>query len=592
MPKSDKKKNEKVVSMREAFDAVAPRSNGKKKIREKGETPIRDFFWNYPDALGKLVKLTSPLSTILLFALIGFGLFSFLRSDTFAERVSSRETNYYVEGRVGAISTFNPLFSNQNDVDKAIQELVFEKFVYIDANGEILPGIAKSWKVTNDGKIYEFDIALDHIWSDGEPLTIDDVYFTFDTAIKLYSDQGYDTVASGLVEVDIKVVDDDTIKFTLPETNAIFPELASVYIVPEHILGEVSLQEMPFDRFSRNPVGSGPYRIYRSEPNIVYLQSSEHFKPEAEISNIIVRIYSEMKKLESAFRNGLLDAALLPNNNDSDFIQEYSSYQSHVLNLPYRQRMLFFNLRKEKFQSEVLRRGISLLIDKEKLLEESGVDGEITHGPIYEKNWAYSSIPDYASYNPEEAAEVLDDAGYVKNEDNGYFEDKDSKLLTFTVTYLKNSANDDLLEALKAILDKEGIIVNLEPLNYSQLTQEILATRNFELLMYEIEVTVDPDQYNLWHSLQKEYPNLNLSGYEFSRIDILLEEGRRETNKKERQEDYELFQKYLIQDMPAIFLYRPSYIYVVRDSVTGITYENIVRLEDIYRDVYTWQIGE
>jgi peptide/nickel transport system substrate-binding protein len=592
MPKSDKKKNEKVVSMREAFDAVAPRSNGKKKIREKGETPIRDFFWNYPDALGKLVKLTSPLSTILLFALIGFGLFSFLRSDTFAERVSSRETNYYVEGRVGAISTFNPLFSNQNDVDKAIQELVFEKFVYIDANGEILPGIAKSWKVTNDGKIYEFDIALDHIWSDGEPLTIDDVYFTFDTAIKLYSDQGYDTVASGLVEVDIKVVDDDTIKFTLPETNAIFPELASVYIVPEHILGEVSLQEMPFDRFSRNPVGSGPYRIYRSEPNIVYLQSSEHFKPEAEISNIIVRIYSEMEKLESAFRNGLLDAALLPNNNDSDFIQEYSSYQSHVLNLPYRQRMLFFNLRKEKFQSEVLRRGISLLIDKEKLLEESGVDGEITHGPIYEKNWAYSSIPDYASYNPEEAAEVLDDAGYVKNEDNGYFEDKDSKLLTFTVTYLKNSANDDLLEALKAILDKEGIIVNLEPLNYSQLTQEILATRNFELLMYEIEVTVDPDQYNLWHSLQKEYPNLNLSGYEFSRIDILLEEGRRETNKKERQEDYELFQKYLIQDMPAIFLYRPSYIYVVRDSVTGITYENIVRLEDIYRDVYTWQIGE
>jgi peptide/nickel transport system substrate-binding protein len=592
MPKSDKKKNEKVVSMREAFDAVAPRSNGKKKIREKGETPIRDFFWNYPDALGKLVKLTSPLSTILLFALIGFGLFSFLRSDTFAERVSSRETNYYVEGRVGAISTFNPLFSNQNDVDKAIQELVFEKFVYIDANGEILPGIAKSWKVTNDGKIYEFDIALDHIWSDGEPLTIDDVYFTFDTAIKLYSDQGYDTVASGLVEVDIEVVDDDTIKFTLPETNAIFPELASVYIVPEHILGEVSLQEMPFDRFSRNPVGSGPYRIYRSEPNIVYLQSSEHFKPEAEISNIIVRIYSEMEKLESAFRNGLLDAALLPNNNDSDFIQEYSSYQSHVLNLPYRQRMLFFNLRKEKFQSEVLRRGISLLIDKEKLLEESGVDGEITHGPIYEKNWAYSSIPDYASYNPEEAAEVLDDAGYVKNEDNGYFEDKDSKLLTFTVTYLKNSANDDLLEALKAILDKEGIIVNLEPLNYSQLTQEILATRNFELLMYEIEVTVDPDQYNLWHSLQKEYPNLNLSGYEFSRIDILLEEGRRETNKKERQEDYELFQKYLIQDMPAIFLYRPSYIYVVRDSVTGITYENIVRLEDIYRDVYTWQIGE
>jgi peptide/nickel transport system substrate-binding protein len=254
--------------------------------------------------------------------------------------------------------------------------------------------------------------------------------------------------------------------------------------------------------------------------------------------------------------------------------------------------MLFFNLRKEKFQSESLRRGISLLIDKEKLLEESGIEGEVTHGPIYEGNWAYSDIPDYTTYNPKEAVEVLENAGYTKNESNGYFEDKDSKLLTFTVSYLENSVNNELLEALKAILNEEGVIVNLEPLNYSQLTQEILATRNFELLMYEIEVTVDPDQYNLWHSLQKEYPNLNLSGYEFSRIDILLEEGRRNTDIGERKEDYELFQKYLIQDMPAIFLYRPSYVYVVRDTVKGITYEDIVRLEDIYRDIHTWQISK
>jgi peptide/nickel transport system substrate-binding protein len=107
--------------------------------------------------------------------------------------------------------------------------------------------------------------------------------------------------------------------------------------------------------------------------------------------------------------------------------------------------------------------------------------------------------------------------------------------------------------------------------------------------MYEIEVTVDPDQYNLWHSLQKEYPNLNLSGYEFSRVDILLEEGRREIDKEERREDYRLFQKYIAQDAPAIFLYRPSYIYVVRDSVEGLSFENIVRLEDIYRDVYSWR---
>ena len=156
---------------------------------------------------------------------------------------------------------------------------------------------------------------------------------------------------------------------------------------------------------------------------------------------------------------------------------------------------------------------------------------------------------------------------------------------------MNNKINEELLSKLSSLLADEGIIVNLDPLNYSQLTQEILATRNFEMLIYELELTVDPDQYNLWHSLQKEYPNLNLSGYEFSRVDIILEDARREADKEERKESYALFQKYLMNDSPAIFLYRPSYLYVVRDSVNGINYEGIVRLEDIYRDIYNWEFN-
>ncbi len=590
MSKSKKlQKKKDVVSMQEAFEKVSP-EDSKKSVKVKRKGNIRDFFWNYPNVIERFLKLTSPVSTILLFALIGFGIFLFLRSDTFAQKISSQESAYYVEGRVGAISTFNPLFTNQNDVDKAVQELVFEKFVYINANEEILPGIAESWRVGKDGKVYEFDIGLDHTWSDGEPLTVEDIYFTFDTAIKLSTEHGYDTVASGFTDVEIEIVDKDTIEFTLPEINAIFPELVSVYIVPEHVLADVSLAQMPFDRFARNPVGSGPYRISRSEPNIVSLTTSNFFDPKPNISNIIIRVYSNVEALESAFRNGLLDSALLENNDSANFINEYDSYSSHVLNLPYRQRMLFFNMRKEKFQDESLRKGINYLIDKEKLLEQSGISAEVINGPICEENWAYSSDVNYPKYNPKEAVKVLKDAGYTKNETNGYFETKEGKLLTFTVSYLDNDINNKLLNILASLLEDEGVIMNLEPLSYSQLTQEIVATRNFEILMYEIEVTVDPDQYNLWHSMQKEYPNLNLSGYEFSRVDILLEEGRRVIDKKERKEDYALFQKYLINDMPVIFLYRPSYIYVVRDSVKGISYENLVRLEDVYKGVYEWEI--
>ncbi|MDD3474590.1 MAG: ABC transporter substrate-binding protein [Candidatus Dojkabacteria bacterium] len=585
-----KKKEKKVLSMYEAFSKISDNSGIKRVKRDRKENTIRDFFWNYPDYIAKFLKLTTPLSTIILFALIGLGLFIFLRSTTFAEKISPKESNYYIEGRVGAISTFNPLFSNQNDIDKAIQELVFEKFVYIDSKENILPGIATKWSVSDNGKVYTFDISLDHIWSDGESLAIDDILFTFETAISLSTEEGYDTVGSGLIDVDIEIIDSDTIQFTLPQTNAIFPELASVYIVPKHILEDISLKDMPFDIFARNPIGSGPYRISKSEPNIVYLQASEYFNPEPNISNLIFRVYSDISSLESAFRNDLLDAVVLPDNYTADFVNEYSSYVVDRIDLPYRERLLFFNLRKEKFQSESLRLGINYLIDKEKLLEESGISGDVLYGPIYEGSWAYSSSIDYPKYDPEKAEEALEEAGYTRNESNGYFETEDGKLLTFTISYLDNESNQKLLETLSTILADEGVIVNLEPLTYSQLTQEILATRNFELLMYEIELTVDPDQYNLWHSLQKEYPNLNLSGYEFSRVDILLEEGRKTIDREDRKEDYALIQKYLIQDMPVVFLYRPSYLYVVKDDISGIDIENIVRVEDIYRNIYEWEI--
>ncbi|MCD4811705.1 hypothetical protein K8R14_03830 [bacterium] len=590
MPKL-KKRDQEVVSMREAFTKVSPRVDVKSDKKSR-RFSIRDFLWNYPDNLVTFFKITSPLSIIVVFAFLGFGLFVLLRSDMFLESITSKKYTQYVEGRVGAISTFNPLFSNQNDVDKAIQELVFEKLVYIDIDGQMTPGIATSWEISKDGKVYQFDISLDHMWSDGESLVVEDVLFTFETAKKLFSDQGYDTIGSALVDVEIEVVDEDTIKFVLPQTNATFPEIVSMYIVPKHILKDVGLSDMPFNIFSRSPIGSGPYRVYRSEPNLVYLHSSDYFTPQLTIPEIVIRLYSDVSKLESAFRNGVLDGIVLSFDSSSEFTKEYPSYVSHVIDLPYRERILFFNLRKDKFQNEELRRGISCLIDKESLLNNSGISGNVISGPIYSENWAYSSDADYLVYDSEKALASLKNAGYTPNSQNGYLQTEDGKLLTLTISFLNNETNIRLMNTLKELLDGEGIILNLEPFTYSQLTKEILATRNFEVLMYEIEMSIDPDQYNLWHSLQKEYPNLNLSGYEYDRVDILLEEARGQLDQKDRKEDYVLFQKYLVEDAPAVFLFRPSYLYLVSDALEGIDFGNVVRLEDVYRSVHLWEFAK
>jgi len=148
--------------------------------------------------------------------------------------------------------------------------------------------------------------------------------------------------------------------------------------------------------------------------------------------------------------------------------------------------------------------------------------------------------------------------------------------------------NERIATSLKELWKLEGVVLTLEPLSFTQLTQEIVATRDFELLMYEIETTIDPDQYNLWHSLKTNYPDLNLSGYSYERVDILLEEARRSLKEENRISNYSLFQRYVTRDVPVVFLYHPNYFYVVKDSVEIEDISNIVYPYQRFENIYNW----
>ncbi len=125
-------------------------------------------------------------------------------------------------------------------------------------------------------------------------------------------------------------------------------------------------------------------------------------------------------------------------------------------------------------------------------------------------------------------------------------------------------------------------------MSYEQITQEAISTRNFEMLLYEVETSTDPDQYNLWHSLKINYPDLNLSGYEYDRVDILLEEGRQSNNRNTRKQKYDLFQKYLVADAPAIFLYTPIFEYITKDNLNGLDMESINHAYDRFHNIEEW----
>ena len=569
-------------------DALSSISDSEiKEITPKKD--FRDFFWNYPSTISKIFKTTHPFSYILLFIFLGFLFILFLQSSTFANILDGTEDKgTFTEGSVGAISSFNPIFVSANYFDKSVESLVFDKFIHIDKSGKPVAGIAESWSMAENKLEYVFTIRKDLLWQNGEKLTAQDVVFTFKTALSLSKDYDYDTVGISLEGITVEQIDEYTVRFKLVEENPLFFEAISIYIVPYSVLGDVNLSDMPFNIFARYPVGSGKYKVTRTEQNAVYLVDNEYDRYTPNIKNIILRVYPDTKSLNTAFRTGLLDAVNGWDQEALSFTSEYPNFKTYVMEEKYRSKLIFFNLRKENLKDENLRKGLSLLIDKDKLYSEAKISGVPIYGPYSSDSWVYNKDVDYLKYNPERAREYLKSAGYERKDGGIYYESKENEILSFTLTYFQSEINDRLVTKLKDLLEQEGIILKTERLNYTQITQEIIATRDFELLLFEVETTVDPDQYNLWHSLKSSYPDLNLSGYSYERVDILLEDGRRTTDVNTRKARYASFQKYLVEDAPVVFLYHPHFIYFVNDELKGVNLERCNFSYERFTNIESW----
>lgn len=581
-----KKEKKEVLSMKDALSSIS--DSEIKEITPKKD--LRDFFWNYPSVISRVFKTTHPFSYILLFIVLGFSFILFLRSSIFANILDGAEDKEtFTEGSVGAISSFNPIFASANYFDKSVESLVFDKFIHINKDGRPFAGIADKWSMSESKLEYIFSIKKDLLWQNGEKLTAQDVVFTFKTALTLSKNYNYDTVGISLEGVTVEQIDEYSVKFKLAEENPLFFEAISIYIVPYSVLGDVNLEDMPFNIFARYPVGSGKYKVTRTEQNAVYLVDNEYDRYTPNIKNITLRVYPDTKSLNTAFRTGLLDAVNGWDQEGLSFTSEYPNFETYMMEEKYRSKLIFFNLRKEGLKNENLRKGLSSLIDKEKLYSEAKISGVSIYGPYSPDSWVYNNDVDFLKYNPDVAREYLKSAGYERKDGGIYYESKENEILSFTITYFQSDSNDRLVTKLKELLDQEGIILKTERLNYTQITQEIIATRDFELLLFEVETTVDPDQYNLWHSLKSSYPDLNLSGYSYERVDILLEDGRRTTNVNTRKARYISFQKYLVEDAPVVFLYHPNFVYVVNDKLKGVnldqgnfSYERFGNIESWY----------
>ncbi len=162
--------------------------------------------------------------------------------------------------------------------------------------------------------------------------------------------------------------------------------------------------------------------------------------------------------------------------------------------------------------------------------------------------------------------------------------------LSFTLKTVDQDLMIRIAEILKDQWKEIGFKITIETFTPSSIEQDVIKPRDYEALLFGEVLGAIPDPFPFWHSSQAEDPGLNLALYKNEKTDVLLEENRKSSETEERKENLTAFQNVLLQDIPAIFLFRPPFIYSLSEEIKGMDAKKITEPSKRFTEIENWYI--
>ena len=500
-----------------------------------------------------------------------------------------------VEGIIGSPRFVNPLLAI-SDADRDLTELVYSGLLRARPDGSLIPDLATTYDISENGLVYTFTIKEDAEFQDDTPVTADDVLFTIqraqDPTLKSPKRANWD----GIV---VEKIGERQIRFTLRQPYAPFLENATIGILPRHIWENVEAEQLAFSQFNIEPIGSGPYRVSRITRNSSGIPSSYELVPfekfilgEPYIARMTLRFYANEDALISAYLAGDIDAL---NSIAPERVAELAEWDGTVIHEPLpRVFGVFFNQNQSPlFADKIVRTALDAGVPKERIVTEvlsgygSVIDGPIPPG-ILPHDGESAPIPG----SPERMVSILEAAKWKRGED-GIFEKtvgKKTQRLEFSLA----TSNVAELKATGEILREEwgrgGARVDLKVFEVGDLNQNIIRPRKYDALLFGEIVGRTPDLFAFWHSSQRNDPGLNIALYANIAADKFLEKARTSADRRDRIDAYEGFATEVAKDIPAVFVYTPDFIYILPSEIRGVLVGPITISSERFLNTHEWYI--
>jgi peptide/nickel transport system substrate-binding protein len=546
---------------------------------------------------------------------------------------SAARTSQYITSTLSDPKTFNLALSQEwPDIS------IFTADFLIDQNGvtgKVEPELAESWTLSEDKLKYVFTLRDGLKWSDGQPLTADDVDFTFNGIFlneKIPTDFR-DSLRIGEKRELPKVrkLDDRRIEFTLPEPFSPFlSSLIGAPIYPAHVLKEtvttkdasgnpLFLSTWGTDTDPKKLVVNGPYVIdsYVVNQRMVFRRNPYYWRKDDKgtqlpyIDRIIWRFVESSDTQLLQFRSGTLDAlglgpddfSLMKREEERGNFRIYNggpasgtNFISFNLNQAQNSRgePLVDPIKSRWFNNLAFRQAVAHAINRTQMINNIfyGI-GQPQDSPVSVQSPFYLSVKEGLKtydYNPQEAKKLLQSAGFKYDAKGQLLDDQGNRVRFTLVTNAENRTRVAMAAQIKQDLTEIGIQVDFNPISFATLVEQISTSRTWDCYLLGFTGGVEPnDGSNVWistgglHSFnQGPVPGQPpIKGWQVSdwekEIDRLFIAGAREFDQAKRKEIYGKFQQIVQEQLPQIFLVNSVGLAAIRNHIQGIQYTTLDR---------------
>lgn len=478
--------------------------------------------------------------------------------------------------------TADPLTSTTGLSGILLNKNLFSQLVRPDAESlQPSPDLAESWEISEDGLTYTFYLRDGLLWHDGEPVTSDDVKFTFDAILNPEVNAAFLVNMGPLSEC--VVVDETTVQLVLSEPFA--PLLVmlcyNIMILPRKHMEDQDLNS-PTD-FLANPVGSGPYvfQEYVSGDHVTLTANPDYWDGAPQISTVVYKILPDSNTQVAQLRTGEIDLVMIEPSQSSAL----NGVENVVINTANQTNSYYMqmNLHNPLFQDKLVRQAMCYALDREAIVESvMQGQGSVSTGPISPPmDWAFPDDQEPFPFDPDKALELLAEAGW---------EVSDGKLTrngeTFSFKVMLDAGNptrESIALAVQQFWTNLGMDVEIDTVDFNTWYSRSVATDYDSIVMWWI-TPPDPD------ALSDNYADDNGSfGWQNDEVDALFAEGRVTTLPEDRQPIYSEIQKRVYEEQPNIFIAYPLEFRAVSTRLEGLA---SVGVRDALYYTYKWTLAE